>query len=153
MLDALFQLSLFTAKSFIIVVVILLLLGGILALLSHGKRKITGKMAIKNLNQYYEEVQHQVLQETLVKKDFKKWLKEKKAEKKKSSHETQKKNIYVIRFHGDIKASAVESLREEVTAILNVATNRDEVVVCLESAGGMVHSYGLGAAQLMRIRQ
>lgn len=153
MLDALFQLGLFTAKSLIIVVVILLLLGGILALLTRGKRKTTGKISIKNLNKYYEDVKEQILHETLEKKDLKKWLKDKKADKKLSSHQSNKKNIYIIRFHGDIKASAVESLREEVTAILNVATSQDEVVVCLESAGGMVHAYGLGAAQLLRIRQ
>ena len=153
MLDTLLELGLFTAKSFIIVVVILLLIAGILGLLSRGKQKNSGKISIKNLNDHYQNIKEHVLQETLLKKDFKKWLKTNKAEKKASSHDSKKKNIYVIRFNGDIKASAVESLREEITAILNVANDKDEVVVCLESAGGMVHAYGLGAAQLMRIRQ
>ena len=33
-----------------------------------------------------------------------------------------------------------------------MATTKDEVVVCLESPGGMVHSYGLAASQMMRVR-
>lgn len=57
-----------------------------------------------------------------------------------------------MNFDGDIKASAVTALREEVTAILGVATPNDEVVVKLESAGGMVHAYGLAASQLARLR-
>ena len=63
----------------------------------------------------------------------------------------QKKRIYVLNFDGDVKASAVESLREEITAILTIATPDDEVVLCLESPGGMVHTYGLAASQLIRI--
>lgn len=61
--------------------------------------------------------------------------------------------VYVVHFDGDVKASHVDNLRLEVTAILTMATPNDEVVVCLESPGGMVHSYGLAASQLMRIRQ
>lgn len=62
-----------------------------------------------------------------------------------------RKRVYVVDFDGDIKASATEELREIVTAILTIGSERDEVVVRLESAGGMVHSYGLAASQLRRI--
>ncbi|MGI9311713.1 MAG: protease SohB [bacterium] len=62
------------------------------------------------------------------------------------------KRIYVLDFAGDIRASAVASLRHEVSAILTMATARDEVVVRVESAGGAVHGYGLAASQLLRIR-
>ena len=153
MLEAMIQLSLFTAKALIIVIVILLLLGGILGLLGRGKSKSHGKISVKNLNKYYKEIKQQLLEETLSKKDFKKFIKEEKIKEKKASKEdASKKNIYIIDFHGDIKASAVESLREEITAILNIAKQTDEVVLRLESAGGMVHAYGLAAAQLQRIR-
>ena len=68
----------------------------------------------------------------------------------------RKKNnqkVYVLDFKGDVQASAVESLREEITLILATAkAGRDRVVVRLESPGGMVHSYGLAAAQLVRLR-
>ncbi len=62
-----------------------------------------------------------------------------------------RKRVYVVDFDGDIKASATEELREIVTAILTIGSECDEVVVRLESAGGMVHSYGLAASQLRRI--
>ncbi len=62
-----------------------------------------------------------------------------------------RKRVYVVDFDGDIKASATEALREIVTAILTIGSERDEVVVRLESSGGMVHSYGLAASQLRRI--
>ena len=61
--------------------------------------------------------------------------------------------IYVLDFKGDMAASAVESLREEITLILSTAkAGRDRIVVRLESPGGMVHGYGLAAAQLVRLR-
>lgn len=60
--------------------------------------------------------------------------------------------MYVIDFEGDIHASGVESLREEITAILATANKNDQVMVRLESPGGLVHSYGLAASQLKRIR-
>ncbi len=76
------------------------------------------------------------------------------AEQKKSQGSDTKKRVFVIDFQGDIKASQTGSLRRCVSAILGVADpSRDEVVVRLESAGGMVHSYGYAAAQLDRIRQ
>jgi serine protease SohB len=61
--------------------------------------------------------------------------------------------VFVLDFDGDIKASATESLRHEITALLTLATPKDEVVLRLESGGGMVHSYGLASSQLARIRE
>lgn len=61
--------------------------------------------------------------------------------------------IFVLDFKGDVQASAVENLREEITLILATAkAGRDRIVVRLESPGGMVHGYGLAAAQLVRLR-
>ena len=59
---------------------------------------------------------------------------------------------FVIHFDGDVAATAVEHFRIEVSAVLTMATAQDEVVVCIESPGGMVHSYGLAASQMMRVR-
>ena len=150
MLDVLLQLGLFSAKALILLVVILVLLAGILALLGRGKEKTSGKISIKNLNKKYIGITEALFQEILPKKEFKHYLKKQNAEKK--TEKTDKKNIFVIDFHGDVKASAAASLSEEVTAILSVATPKDEVVVRLESTGGMVHAYGLAAAQLTRFR-
>lgn len=66
--------------------------------------------------------------------------------------EGERKRVYVMHFDGDIKASALSRLREEVTAVLQVAEPGDEVMVCLESPGGMVANYGLAASQLARVR-
>ncbi|MGI9251859.1 MAG: protease SohB [Pseudohongiellaceae bacterium] len=63
-----------------------------------------------------------------------------------------KRRVFVLNFKGDIAAEAVRSLREEVSAILTLATPDDEVVLRLESPGGMVHSYGLASSQLLRIK-
>ncbi|MEX2962107.1 protease SohB [Microbulbifer sp. TYP-18] len=60
--------------------------------------------------------------------------------------------VFVAHFDGDIKASALSQLREEITGILQVAEPADEVVVCLQSPGGMVANYGLAASQLARVR-
>lgn len=62
------------------------------------------------------------------------------------------KSVYVLDFDGDVKASAVNHLREEISAIIGVAKAGDEVVVRLESGGGQVNAYGLAAAQLSRIK-
>lgn len=153
MSQAFILLALFTAKAFIIVLFILLIFVAFFALLAKSKSKSKGKFVIKNLNQYYTETTDLLLTETLNKKQYKKYLKNKKiAEKAKQQADAPAKNIYVLNFHGDVKASAVNALREEVTALLNVIKSGDEIVLRLESAGGLVHGYGLAAAQLMRIR-
>lgn len=69
-----------------------------------------------------------------------------------SHEENAKKRVFVLDFDGDIKASAADLMREEITAVLTMARKQDEVVVRLESGGGMVHSYGLASSQLQRIK-
>ncbi|MBW5800607.1 protease SohB [Halomonas elongata] len=61
--------------------------------------------------------------------------------------------VWVLDFHGDLKASATGKLAEEVSAVLDAAEQGDEVVVRLESAGGLVHAYGHAAAEMDRLRQ
>lgn len=73
------------------------------------------------------------------------------AEPKAANESTNLGKIFVLNFEGDVEASGVDSLREEITAILSVAEATDEVVVRLESPGGVVHGYGLAASQLKRI--
>ena len=64
----------------------------------------------------------------------------------------KKDRVFVLDFRGDIRASAVSSLRREITAVLSLAEESDEVLVRLESGGGMVHAYGLASSQLQRIK-
>lgn len=152
MTSALIDLGLFTAKSMILVFFILLILIAFFMLLAKSKEKQTGKLTIKNLNEQYEETKQAILQETLTKKELKQYLKDKKEKEKEKQKENQHKKIYVLNFNGDIKATAVSALSEEITAILNVAKPHDEVVLRLESPGGVVHGYGLAASQLLRLR-
>lgn len=147
------ELGLFTAKIFIVFIFLVGILMAFIALLSKGKDKLKGHFNIKNLNHKYDENTELLLSETLSKKEYKKFLKHKKATlKAKEKSDVPPKKIYVLNFHGDVRASAVAALSEEINTILSVATPKDEVVVRLESAGGLVHGYGLAAAQLARIR-
>jgi serine protease SohB len=63
------------------------------------------------------------------------------------------KRIFTLSFKGDVSASQVDNLREEITSILQLATPQDEVVAKIESPGGVVHGYGLAASQLLRLRE
>ena len=77
---------------------------------------------------------------------------QKAARQGKSDDQTRQK-VWVLDFHGDIKASQAEQFAQEVSAVIEIASADDEVIVRLESAGGLVHAYGLAAAQLDRLRQ
>jgi len=61
--------------------------------------------------------------------------------------------LFVLNFDGDVRASEVETLREEITAMLSVAEPQDEVLLRLDNSGGMVHEHGLAASQLQRIKE
>ena len=153
MTDALTTIALFAGKLLILAIFIIAILIAFFALLAKNKDKLKGHLIIKHLNKKYDEAKEALLMETLPKKQFKEFIKEKKQlDKAKKKSDVMTKKIYVLNFHGDMKASAVSSLREEVTAVLSVATPSDEVFLRLDSAGGLVHGYGLAAAQLMRLR-
>ena len=75
-----------------------------------------------------------------------------KSKSKKKDKEGSSQQVFVLDFDGDIKATAVKHLREEISTLISTANKGDEVVIRLESGGGMVHSYGLAAAQLVRLK-
>lgn len=149
---------LFTAQIVTTVMALLILFAGIIAISRSGKPQDKEKILVKKLNETYEDMQDTMREEVLDKPALKLLRKAaKKAEKLKKkaqdkNEDSQRKRIFVLDFTGDIRASAVKTLREEVTAILTIATPQDEVVLRLESPGGMVHAYGLAASQLQRIR-
>ena len=150
--------SLFLAKSITVVLAILAIAGGIIALAGRGRPLGKQRLEVKYLNREYDDMAHTLKAAMLPKKVFKQILKTRKQEIKRSREQTpddpskDKKRIFVLNFHGDIRASAVASLREEITVILTVARPADEVVLRLESGGGLVHAYGLAASQLTRIK-
>lgn len=144
--------GLFLAQTTTTVAAILIVVGGILTLARKGKLHDKNRLEIKKLNKKYAELAETVQDEILTKAEKKTLTQAKKAQAK-VNKDVIKKRIFVMEFTGDIKASAVNALREEVNAIINVATPKDEVVVCLESPGGMVAPYGLAASQLQRLKR
>ena len=148
--------GLFFLKTATLVVATLLLVAGITAIAGRGQEKKPLKLSVKKVNQKLRETKRALIKHIGSKSELKKLEKEDKLaqkESKKLSEDSVKSKIFVLDFHGDVRASAVKQLREEITALLTVATPNDEVLLRLESGGGLVHSYGLAASQLQRIRQ
>lgn len=111
-------------------------------------------LEVENLNDKYRKLASALRRAVMNKAAWKaEAKKEKERAKADAKSEEQKPRVFVIDFKGDLKASAVPSLREEVSAILDVAEEGDQVLVRLENHGGVVHEHGLAASQLMRIRQ
>jgi len=146
---------------------------------SKTKGQPTGEIKLTNLTERYKSMVHAMQGALLTKfetkaldkadkKEEKEKNKKDKAQAKKLKTEQTKKDsateelatkvedshkrLFIIDFDGDMKASEVASLREEITAIIAIAGKNDEVLIRLESPGGMVHSYGLAASQLKRLR-
>ncbi len=110
------------------------------------------EIQVKHLNDSLEQQQLYLAAEMLDKKQQRDLKKQQKSAQKK--REKQDVRIFVLDFKGDIRASALEHLREEITLILSMArAGKDKIVLRLSSPGGMVHSYGLAAAQLARLRE
>ncbi|MEE4378346.1 MAG: protease SohB [Candidatus Competibacteraceae bacterium] len=146
--------GLFLAKSITVVAAILIIVSGVVALSSRSTLKTKEHIEVKHLNRAFEEMSLALQEVILPKKAFKGLLKKAKKQQKSAEQQSdEQRKLFVLNFHGDIRASAVASLREEITALLMIAAPRDEVVVRLESAGGLVHAYGLAASQLARIKE
>lgn len=113
--------------------------------------KLPAEIRINHLNARVNEQRKKIAQATASKLEQLHLAQQLSKEARLRKKSNQK--IYVLDFKGDTAASAVENLREEITLILATAkAGRDRVVVRLESPGGMVHGYGLAAAQLVRLR-
>ncbi|MFW2422758.1 MAG: protease SohB [Porticoccaceae bacterium] len=151
--------GLFLAKA--VTVLVCLLIPLLVVASSAGRRGQTGVEApqfeVVKLNDQFEDHEQQLIEATLEGSQLKAHRKARRKEEKqraKADKKNSKKAVrrtFVLDFDGDIKASAVESLRHEISALLTILKPEDEVVVRLESGGGMVHSYGLAASQLARL--
>jgi serine protease SohB len=120
---------------------------------SAGRKASHEGLEVEHLNEKYQTLAAALRKVVMNKHD---WKAEAKAHKKREKAEAKKgesrPRAYVIDFKGDLKASAVPSLREEISAVLDVATEKDQIVIRLENYGGVVHEHGLAASQLARIR-
>ncbi len=118
-----------------------------------GRKASHEGLEVENLNKKMKSLADTLLDAVSNKEQRKQALKaRKKEEKAESKSPSTKPRSFVIDFKGDLKASAVPSLREEVSAILDVVADGDDVIVRLENHGGVVHEHGLAASQLARIR-
>lgn len=158
MLDIFLQYGLFLAKTVTMVVAALIIIVSIAGIGSRRRHDGEGAIEVTALNDRLRDYADILRESVFDKTALKAWYKNEKIADKKLDKEKKeghnKPRVYVLNFDGDIRASGVESLRREITAILTLADPaHDEIVLCLESPGGMVHGYGLAASQLARIRQ
>ncbi|RWR03723.1 peptidase [[Pantoea] beijingensis] len=162
-MDLLFYYGLFLAKV-VTVVVAVAAIGLIIVNLAQRKRGQSGQLKVTDIGEQYRNMKDDMMLATMKHHDQKLWHK---AQKKKEKTETKvakarirqgiksengKSTLYVLDFKGSIDASEVASLREEISAVMAVAKTNDEVLLRLESPGGVVHGYGLAASQLQRLR-
>ncbi|MGI3037533.1 protease SohB [Vibrio diabolicus] len=166
-MEFLLDYGLFLAKIITVVAAIIVLL--IIAKSAGGKSDAAkGELEITNLSEQHkqsvEQLEHHLHDDAFIKardKAVKKEEKEKNKSREKEIKQASKDgsldskrepHLFVLDFNGSIDAKEVASLREEITAILAVAREGDEVLLRLESGGGMVHGYGLASSQLDRIK-
>lgn len=165
-MEYLYQFLLFLAQAATILVVVLIILS---ALASAGARRgdpERGYLRVSDFNERLRDQKDQLQEALLSEDEYKRRSKlEAKQEKRKSKLEQKQKSksadarqakdkrVFVLDFDGDVQASRVDQLRKEITAVLTSAGTQDEVVVRLESPGGVVHGYGLAASQLHRITE
>ncbi|HDU6239363.1 TPA: protease SohB [Klebsiella aerogenes] len=161
-MELLAQYGLFLAKAATIVVAIAVIAAIIVNLTQRKKQR--GELRVTNLSEQYKEMKEELAVALLDGPQQKLWHK---AQKKKHKQEAKqakaraklgttepsgKARVWVLDFKGSMDAHEVSGLREEITAVLASAKARDQVVVRLESPGGVVHGYGLAASQLQRLR-
>lgn len=153
-MEFLYEYGLFLAKAVtVLLVIVAVILMTLMSTVKHKSDK--GELRLTHLSEELEALKHDLKQELLTKKQFKAYEKALKAEEKAKSKQDEvlQSTVFVIDFKGSIDANEVTALREEITAILTIAEPTDEVIVNVESGGGMVHGYGLAASQLDRLRQ
>ena len=150
MIEFLAEYGLFLLKVITIVVGIIVV---IVVAASAGRKGAHEGLEVESLNKKHDALAESLQSAVSSKDQRKKAAKEKKKkDKAESKEDSSRPRSFVLDFKGDLKASAVPSLREEVSAILAVATDEDDVIVRLENHGGVVHEHGLAASQLARIR-
>ncbi len=173
-MEFLIEVGLFVVKALVIVVSFGMIFGVIASSVQRAKEHPPqGHISITDLTQKFKDLKVEMFSEILDKKALKAQKKSQKSEEKEKEKEKKKKSlektkpesdadvtenespegrIFVLDFDGDLHAHAVENLREEISAILTISEEKDEVLLRLESPGGVVHGYGHAASQLKRIK-
>jgi len=160
--------GLFLAKAATVVAAVGLIVALVAALGHRQRGEGEGHLEVRRLNERYrglaDALRDAALDPAVRKAARKSEKKRQKQESKAKAREAKKRlkdtadpegekpRLFVLDFDGDLRASAVDELREEISVLLKELREGDEVLLRLESAGGLVHSYGLAASQLRRIR-
>lgn len=149
-MEFLYEYGLFIAKLATVVIAILVVVGFSFAI-AQKEKDDRPKLKVKKINKRFQKYADIINKKVMEKKEYKQFNKQAKKELEARKKQDLQK-VYVLEFDGDIKASETFSLTEEVNAILTVANEGDEVLVKVNSGGGMVHAYGLASSQLKRLR-
>lgn len=129
---------------------VITLVAAILLIIAAAKSdKQDENIEVTKLNDSFRDTKNHLSKKILSKSEYKKQSKELKKLHKKNE---KRNKAFILEFKGGLRASAVSELREEISAIIAVAAEGDEVILKLESPGGCVHDYGLAASQLARLR-
>jgi serine protease SohB len=147
---------LFLAEAVTIVVLIAVLVAGTAQLIGvlSSRRSGGSRLRVRNLGQRYDDLAAPLADAVLPRAVSKANRKTAKEQKKLHRRDPgSRPRVFVLDFHGDVRASRVSGLREELTAVLSLATADDEVVVRLQNPGGLVNDQGLAASQLLRVRR
>lgn len=159
MSEFLSQYGLFLAKTITFGVALLLLTGAMVNLIRQARSQSQPeRLEVRNLNERFRWLADTVKAELESPAERKRAAKARKQEEKarqkalKEGKAPAKPRVFVLDFEGNLRADATEALREEVSAILQVAREGDEVLLRLESPGGLVPAYGLAASQLKRLK-
>lgn len=162
-MDFFAEYSMFLAKAVTIVTSVLVVAFGIAVLAARRRKSGSAEIELTLLNEEFDRMEFALSSVQLGAAAQKmRLLARRKKESREAKDEAQnlkrgvqpelRRRLFVLDFDGDIRASANDHMRQEISAILTSATVEDEVLLRLESGGGMVHSYGLAASQLQRVR-
>ncbi len=159
-MEYLYQYLLFLAQAGTVVVAIVVILSVSFAMGQRRAQSSSGHLEVVKLNDRMEDIRHTVEDAVFSPEQLKKHRKEEAKQEKKEAQAHKKDpagsarpRLFVMSFQGDIQANRVDHMRREITAVLTLATSKDEVLLRLESPGGMVPHYGPAASQLHRLRK
>lgn len=153
-MEFLYDYGLFLAKTATVVIALLVVIGAGAAATVRTRTRSRERLDLRRLNERYRDMAERI--ESVFAPRRPPWRRKKRdrpARQNERNSAAQRPRLYVLDFHGDLRASATENLREEISAILAAARPGDKVLLRLESAGGLVHNYGLAASQLVRLRE
>jgi serine protease SohB len=150
---------LFLARTATLVVAVLVAVAGVAAILARARRRARHRprLEITDLGRRYDQLRWTMQRGLLPRRAARREATAERRRTKQQARERQaagdrRPRVFVLDFVGDLRAGAIAALREEVSAVLAVAGEGDEVVVRLENPGGLVHDQGLAASQLQRLR-